>query len=492
MKTAVYVRVSTEEQAKEGFSIKAQQQKLKDFTKIKDWELHDLYIDDGKSGKNITGRPEMNRLITDIMKGKVKNVLVFKLDRLTRSTKDLIMLMDLFKEHDCGFNSLSESIDTTTASGRMFLKILGIFAEFERENLIERITVAMEKKVNEGYTIASYIVPYAYQREKGNRNITINEEEAKIVKEIYNLYLKKHKSLNAIARELNLRKIKSNTNSDWSASSIKYILSNPLYAGKVRYSLNDKKRYFEAEGKHEGIISAEIFNEVQNKLAKMQRTIKKRPKEENYYIGSLKCGVCGDKMTTHGHYLKDKNNNDVYYCSYICKQKIKGQCNSKSISHNKVDFAFNEYIKNLKDFTVEDEVEINKSNENSEDITSLKQEYEAFLSKLLKKEQSIMQLYINDEINFNEYNKMQELTRVQRKAYEEKINELETSQEINVGLNPEDIIINLKENWELLTNGEKMQFLQTYIEAIYVINEPDKDNQNKNQAKVKKLEYNRN
>ena len=92
MKTGIYVRVSTEEQAKEGFSIRAQQDRLKDYIKIKDWELCDIYIDDGISGKNITDRPAINRMIKDVMDKKIDNVLVFKIDRLTRSTKDLISL----------------------------------------------------------------------------------------------------------------------------------------------------------------------------------------------------------------------------------------------------------------------------------------------------------------------------------------------------------------------------------------------------------------
>ena len=122
METGIYARVSTEEQAKEGYSIRAQEQKLKDYARIKDWQIYDAYIDEGISGKNITERPEVNRLIDDVKSGKVKNVLVFKIDRLTRSTSDLIYLVELFNEHGCTFNSLMESIDTQTASGRMFLK----------------------------------------------------------------------------------------------------------------------------------------------------------------------------------------------------------------------------------------------------------------------------------------------------------------------------------------------------------------------------------
>ena len=96
LQTGIYVRVSTEEQAQEGYSIRAQEEKLRDYAKVKDWLVYKIYMDEGISGKNITERPAINEMIEDIKSGKVKNVLVFKIDRLTRNTADLISLIDLF------------------------------------------------------------------------------------------------------------------------------------------------------------------------------------------------------------------------------------------------------------------------------------------------------------------------------------------------------------------------------------------------------------
>jgi site-specific DNA recombinase len=175
MKTAIYVRVSTEEQAQEGFSIRAQEQKLRDYARIKEWIVHDVYIDEGISGKNVSERPAVNDLIKDVENGKVQNVLVYKIDRLTRSTRDLINFVELFDEYDCAFNSLSESIDTETASGRMFLKIIGIFAEFERENIIERSKLGFERKVKEGYALSNRVPSYGYERKDGEKIQQINE-----------------------------------------------------------------------------------------------------------------------------------------------------------------------------------------------------------------------------------------------------------------------------------------------------------------------------
>jgi len=489
MKTAIYVRVSTEEQAKEGFSIRAQQEKLQSYIKVMDWELYDIYIDEGISGKNITDRPAINRLITDIMKKKVQNVLVFKIDRLTRSTRDLIGLMDLFHDHGCGFNSLTESIDTNTASGRMFVKIIGIFAEFERENLIERITVAKEKKTREGYANR---IPYGYSQEKGDRNITIDEEEAKIVKEIFSMYLKKHMTFSAIVRELDMRGIKSSAGVKWNTPTVAYMLSNPTYVGKVRYSLRDESRYFEVEGKHEAIIPQKIFDEVQIKLIKLRGTRRKRPKDVNYFCGTLKCGVCGSRMTTHGHYMKTKDGSPAYYGAYICTKKLKegakSTCTSSRISHNKVDKAFMDYVLNIKDFTVKSDIDIIPDDE-AEDKTALKEGYKTTLAKLLKKQQDIMQLYISDDITFSEYNKMLELVKKDIWAYEDKINELEATPKINVGLSVEDIITNLRENWDLLTEAERMQFIQTNINSIYAISEPVSEASTLKEAQIKKIEF---
>jgi len=391
--------------------------------------------------------------------------------------------MDLFNENNCAFNSLTESIDTHTPSGRMFIKIIGIFAEFERENIIDRVSVALEKRVREGYAHIGYgIVPYGYSREIGQRELTVNDEESKVVKDIFNMYLNKHKSFNAIATDLNARNIPSSSNTSWSGYAINYMLSNPLYIGKVRYSVKDEKKYFEADGKHQGIISEKIFFEVQSKKAKMQKTIKKRPKEENYYCGTLMCAVCGSKMTTHGAYRNIKGE-EVYYGSYYCLGSKYSDCKTGTLSHRKVDSAFRQYIDGYEDFVVKPDLET-QNNEFEQDLTITKAEYEANISKLTKKEQDIMRLYVGDKIDFEEYNQMLEIIRIEKKAYQGKLTELESTEAFDTELNQEDLISNLRENWDELTNIERMQFLQTYVDAIYVLREPDTK-----EIKVKRLEF---
>ena len=201
------------------------------------------------------------------------------------------------------------------------------------------------------------------------------------------------------------------------------------------------------------------------------------------------CGVCGSKMSTHGIYDKDENCNITYYCSYICSQKKYNKCDSSRISHTKVDKAFRDYIEHIKTFDVENEIDVNKPLDNEVDPKALKIEYENALAKLLQKEKDIMTHYINDTLNFDEYNKMLEMIRIAKTDYEDKINELEETKIANIKLQKEDIVTNFKENWDLLTKIERLQFLQTYIKSIYIAKEPEKDNPAKKLVKVKKVEF---
>jgi len=489
MKTAVYVRVSTEEQVKEGYSIRAQIDKLKDYIRIKDWELYKVYADEGISGKNLQDRPAINELIADIKQGHVNNVLVFKIDRLTRSTRDLLDLTDLFNNHGCNFNSVTESIDTQTASGRMFLKIIGIFAEFERENISERSKLGFEKKAKEGYTLNSHIQSYGYDRENGDKIQKINQEEAKVVREIFEMYTEGNMSHVAIGKNLNYRKIKPKVGEIWNHSSVRNILNNPNYIGKVRYSVNDKARYFEADGKHEPIISEELFLKAQTRKSKMEhKAYTKRPKNSNYFCGTIYCGTCGAKLYTHTTFNKVKTGEKNDHGQYFCPNVKKGLCNSTIFTHNKTDVAFQEYIKNINDISaingIDLEVKTNRDNVNA----LLRAECENAISKFEKKEKDVMTLYINEQIGFKEYSQMYGIITAEKEKHVEMRNNVPSEQENETVLTSMDIITNIRENWLLLTNAEKLQFAQEYIEKITAVS-IRQENKKRNTVKILKVEF---
>lgn len=344
LKTAIYIRVSTEDQAKEGFSISAQKEKLTKYIEINDWQIYDYFIDDGISGKNINDRPELTRLIEGIKDKQINNVLVYKLDRLTRSVKDLINLIELFENYECSFSSLTEKLDTSNAVGRMFIKIIGIFAEFERENLAERVSFGYEEKTRQGnYTNTNGIYGYDYIIGKGD--IIVNEEEANLVNQIYQDYLN-GKAMISIAKDYNKRKVPTKRGGSWSGSTIKSILTNETYLGKVRYGVNRKikNRSFTVNSDHKPIIDEYTFNKVQDMIKRRKHyNIKKYPSENAYFGLVLKCSKCGARF----HPKQQKQNNKLYI-TYYCNNKQTARCDCQGISHTKILNAFEDYIKDLK------------------------------------------------------------------------------------------------------------------------------------------------
>lgn len=334
--TGIYIRVSTEEQVKDGFSIHAQKEKLTMYAKINDWKIYDYYIDDGISGKNIEARPEIKRMINDIKEKKVNNVLIYKLDRLTRSVKDLIELIELFEKYQCTFSSQTEKIDTSNAVGRMFIKIIGIFAEFERENLAERVALGYEQKTREGNYTNTYGV-YGYDYLTHNQKLVVNLEEKKLVNDIYDFFIE-GRSFYKIASFLNDNHVKTKRGGKWQAATIKSILNNPLYIGNVRYGVQNKSKSFEVRGKNiEPIITKEKWNLVKMLLEKRSKNkLRRHHNDYAYYYQVIKCPICNSYYKEHQQMYKDKK-----YIKYKCL------CNS--IKHEDVEKIFVDYLsKNIK------------------------------------------------------------------------------------------------------------------------------------------------
>ncbi len=473
LETGIYVRVSTEEQAKEGFSIRAQKQKLKDYARIKDWSIHKIYVDEGISGKNIEERPAINEMIVDIKKRHVKNVLIFKIDRLTRSTSDLIYLINLFNEYNCAFNSLCESIDTQTPSGRMFIKIIGIFAEFERENIVERTKLGFERKAKEGYSLCTRTASYGYDKKKGEKIQTINVKEAIVVKEIYDMFVKQGMAFLDIAKNLNARKIPTKENAEWHARTIKNVLTNCNYIGNVRYATKDETRHFETKGNHEPIISDELFEEAQNLISRLSvKQYTKHPKEENYFSGFLYCAKCGEKMVSHNDYYINIKGEKIFKGGYRCRNYIHKTCNASNISQKSVEKSFVEYITGIADFNVMDEIQLEEKESQRKSISDLIQKLHRQLEALERKEKEVLGLYVENRLDFDQYVNIKNHIEAEKRRLSEQLSETEESEdEETIALRKEDIIKNLRENWELLTNIEKRHFLLSFVDKIIIVNE---------------------
>lgn len=470
--TGIYIRVSTEDQAKDGFSINAQKEKLTKYAESNDWKIFDYYIDDGISGKNLTDRPEVNRMLRDIKNKKINNVLIYKLDRLTRSVKDLIDLIELFEKNDCTFNSQTEKIDTSNAVGRMFVKIIGIFAEFERENLAERVSFGYEQKTREGYYTNTNGV-YGYDYDLKNHKLVVNELEKKLVERVFDLYLEGY-SYFKISKLFNEENIPTKRNGHWAPSTIKQILSNPLYIGQVRYGLskNKKDKSFVTDGKDiEPIIDLNKFNLVAKVSGTRKRFFTRRYSNESaYFFHFLKCS-CGGTISAKQQIQRGK-----LYITYKCNNAIRGFCNSKGFSHNKIEICFLDYLDNFELMKSNKKImEEKKSTQN--DALNLIEINNKKIQKMEDKKKNIRIKFINDEITIDEYHILSE-------EINEKINSFNIENELlsNKLENIEycftydeikNIVNNLKLNWINLTNQEKKNFLEQFIDKIVVNN---KDN----------------
>ncbi|MCV2528148.1 recombinase family protein, partial [Melissococcus plutonius] len=187
MQTAIYVRVSTNEQAEEGYSIDEQIDKLTKFCEIKEWNVTHIYKDPGFTGSNME-RPGLQKLIRDVKLNRIDTILVYKLDRLSRSQKDTLYLIeDIFEAKQTAFVSLNENFDTSTPFGKAMIGILAVFAQLEREQIKERMTMGKLGRAKSGKAMSWHWAPFGYKYIDGN--YVINDLESQIVKQIFYDYL---------------------------------------------------------------------------------------------------------------------------------------------------------------------------------------------------------------------------------------------------------------------------------------------------------------
>lgn len=222
-RAAIYVRVSTEDQASNGHSLAMQKERLRAYCRAQGWAVHEVYRDDGASAKTLD-RPALRRLLEDARAGQFQAVLVFKLDRITRSVRDLGHLLELFERRKIALVSLGESLDTSTAVGRLVLNVLGSVAQWEREATAERISDVLRHKRDNLEVYSS--TPYGFSR-RGDRLVPVMRE-LDVVRTVHRLR-RKGKTLRAMASSLNERRIPTRRGRKWAPATLLYILKNDLY-----------------------------------------------------------------------------------------------------------------------------------------------------------------------------------------------------------------------------------------------------------------------
>ena len=250
-KVAIYARVSTEDQAKEGFSLAAQLEKLRSYCKARGWKIAGEYVDDGYSGRNVN-RPAYKKMMEDMPKWDI--LLVMKMDRIHRNSKNFMLMMEELRKKGKEFVSMTESLDTSTAMGRFVMDIIQRIAQLESEQIGERVYDGMRQKAKQGAGMLGSPSPYGYAYNDGN--LVVVGEEAGIVKKMFEMYLGGH-SLKEIENWLNESGIKTKKGGKWTKKTVARILSNPIYCGYIEW---DDILF---KGNHAAIIAIEEFNEVQ-------------------------------------------------------------------------------------------------------------------------------------------------------------------------------------------------------------------------------------
>jgi len=267
-RVALYTRVSTEDQAKEGFSLKAQENKLRDFARAHEWQVVTSYVEDGHSGRT-TKRPSYQRMMAE--REKWDRLVVIKMDRIHRNSKNFIQMMEDLERWGKRFTSMQESFDTGTAMGRFVMDIIQRIAQLESEQIGERVYMGMSQKAKEGRGILGFQAPYGYWLHDGKLEVV--RAEAETVQRIFRSYLA-GATTQKVADSLNKTGTRTRRGAAWTRDSVLYLLHNPVYAGLLAWDrAKDMKIYTDP---HPELVSLAEFNRVQTRLQERQPNPKYR------------------------------------------------------------------------------------------------------------------------------------------------------------------------------------------------------------------------
>ena len=494
-RVAIYTRVSTVEQAEEGYSIDEQERLLIEYCNKNDYEVYETYSDKGISGKDIKHRPSIKKLLKDAEDKKFDMVLVWKINRISRKLSDVLKMVELFENNNIAFKSYSEPFDTTTPSGKMQFQMMALIGEFERGTIAQNVKMGMCARARAGKWCGNTVLGYdlvqnseTTNKKRKDTKLTINEDEAKIVKEIFTLYSEGY-GYKAIVTAINKKGYKTKKGNPFSIGGIKDILTNPVYIGKIRYNLrqnwSEKRRRninpkpIMEDGIHDPIISLELWDKVQT-ILKSKKGKPSRIYDGEYPLtGILKCPVCGAGMvimrTTNK--LKDGTKKRIAY--YACgnwKNKGTTVCHSNTIRCDKAnEYVFGKISELISNDKLIKDITKNINNQRINKVAPAKKslnKIELELEKLEKRKKKIFETYEEDLITKEEFlQRKEELNKQIMKLSEEKGQALETlSDNVNEEVPYELVKSILKEFGTLLNNSvtreEKKELLHMMISEI--------------------------
>ena len=455
----LYLRVSTEDQAREGFSLPEQKERLEIFCKFKGYEIVDYYEDAGISAKTGNYRPEFERLKEDIKSKKINTIIALKQDRITRSIFDWEELMRFLEENDAYLDCVNDDINTTNANGKMVSRILMSVSQQEIERTSERTKVGLAGAIKQGHI--PHQAPLGYKHE--NKKLVIDHLTKDVVIRIFELY-HKGMSYQKISTLFNKEQVLGKTN--WRDSSIVAILENEIYKGDFVHGKRTKHPTY-YENVVEPIVSKEMWEECQVQKKKNSKSYQRTL--TYLFLQKLRCPKCNRIL---GGKATQKKNGNIYYYYYCHDCKI-------NFKESLVEEYFNDFVNELVEYD---------SVVNQFFLPMIKQKFDEPQEELKKdinkqkdKLERIKRAYINGVFSLEEYNDERKLI---ESALEKLQNELDeaTSCEI-LNFTPQDILLKrdidyinkvklekeYKERtktWKDYTREEKSELIMKYVDDI--------------------------
>lgn len=430
----IYPRVSTEDQSRFGFSLDEQEESLKRLCEWKGYKIYKVYREEGVSAKSMN-RPKFQEMIQDMKDGKINKILVYKLDRLTRSIQDLETICKLLEEYKCDLESECEEINTSTPTGVFFMRMTTILAQLEIERTSERTKFGLMGAAKKGHFSGK--APIGYK--KINKELVIDEVESGVIKDIFKSYLR-GLSVCTITKQLNE---KNALNRNWRTTTIDRMLSNYIYAGNYQHRKRIKnEETILLEDVCPAIIDKHDFELVQKQK---EKNLKNYTRKHTYvYMQKIVCSKCNKIMGGSSTTSKNKPTQIYYKCN--C-------CNTR-INEKKIEQPLMLFLNDMLDYYLL--IDNNYKSFFNEDLTIEIKRYEKILKDLNTKLQRIKNAYLNSNIEQDDFIDEEKSIKMQIEETKIKLN----------SLNNADENLNHKDDLKLYNNLfqlEKMKYKSYYV-----------------------------
>ena len=494
---ALYTRVSTIEQSEEGYSIDEQERLLMSWAEKNNYEVYKCYSDRGISGKDIKNRPALKELLKDAEEKKFDMVISWKINRISRKLADVLRIVDVLEKNDITFKSYSEPFETDTPAGKMQFQMMALIGEFERGTIAQNVKMGMCAKAKAGEWCGGRVLGYdlvPVENQEGAKRrktkLTINEIEAMSVRLIFNEY-SNGKGYKAITNQLNKLGYKTKKGNDFSVGSIREILTNPVYIGKVRYNVRQnwsekRRRNINAnpiitDGVHEPIIDEVLWDKVQAIMESKKGKPSRIYDGEYPLTGILRCPKCGAGMVisrTTNKLADGTKKRIAYYCCGAWKNKGTSVCSSNTIRVDKAnEYVFNKISELLSNEKMVETIVNNINKERHKKINPAKKELERIdkeLEKIDRKKTKLFEAYEEEVISKEEFKERKdELNKRARSLQEEKEPLLVTlSDDVSEEI-PYEFIKSILENFskvliESTTREQQKKLLHMIISEITI------------------------